>query len=307
MGQHRVIVDEYFKKLRGSAKLGNLRQHPPETITLSQHGLVDNRPLPPTKVTLTTPTLNQRQFIEFTLESVISQGYPYLEYVVQDGGSTDGTQKLLDEYQAARELTYRSSQDSGIAQAINRGFEGTRGEIMAYVNSDDLLLPGSLLTVVKWFASYPDIDVVYGHRILVDNHGYQTGRWILPPHHTRVMYWEDYVPQETLFWRRRIWDRVGGAVDESFQFAVDWDLILRFAQAGARFTRIPRFLGGFRVHESQKTSSQMTSVGIREVSRLLQRYHGYVPERREIERQVAIYVAEHHLYDFAYQHGALRH
>lgn len=296
--------EDVFERLRGHARLGNLRQHPPRAL----------RPIASAKcfsgcrvplVTVATPTLNQRRFIDFTLESVVSQGYPRLEYIVQDGGSTDGTQAILNEYQNAGELIYRSEPDSGIAQGINRGFCGSRGDIMAYLNSDDLLLPGCLATVVAWFNAHPDIDVVYGHRVLIDDYGHQIGRWILPPHDREVLKWEDYVPQETLFWRRGIWDRIGAGVDESFQFAVDWDLVLRFASAGARFSRIPRFLGAFRVHNAQKTMSQIDSIGQREVARILERIHGYVPTRREIAHKVAGYILKHHLYDWAYSHGFL--
>src|SRR5262249_23541680 len=144
--------------------------------------------------------------------------------------------------------------DEGQTQAINLGFQHTSGEIMAYLNSDDLLLPGSLAYVAGYMAAHPEVDVVYGHRILIDECDDEVARWVLPRHDDRVLTWANFVPQETLFWRRRIWERVGGTLDASFQFAMDWDLILRFREAGARFVRLPRFLGAFRVHARQKTS-----------------------------------------------------
>jgi glycosyltransferase involved in cell wall biosynthesis len=302
-----LTVAHFLETLRGHSRLGNLQQHPPATLRLplrfDQHNLLAKSP---PVVTIVTPTLNQRRFIEFTVESILGQSYPCLEYIVQDGGSTDGTIDVLEDYQAAGELTYHSAHDSGLAQAINRGLAVSHGEIMAYLNSDDLLLPGSVNFIVQWFLDHPEVDVVYGHRVLIDDFGYQIGRWILPPHDRRVMYWEDYIPQETLFWRRRIWDRVGAAIDETFQFAVDWDLILRFAEAGARFARVPRLLGAFRVHRGQKTVREMASVGQREVNRILRRYHGYVPASSEIDRKVAAYQLRHALYDWAYARGYLR-
>ena len=133
-----------------------------------------------------------------------------------------------------------------MAQAINRGFAHSTGDIMAYLNADDLLLPGSLNFVAAYFEAHPDIDVVYGHRVLIDADGAEIGRWVLPPHEDEVLSWADFVPQETLFWRRDMGERAGGAMDESFRFALDWDLLLRFRDAGARFVRLPRFLGAFR-------------------------------------------------------------
>ncbi|MBV9170556.1 MAG: glycosyltransferase [Chloroflexi bacterium] len=261
------------------------------------------QPSPAPSISLTTPTLNQRQFIEFTLESVLSQRYPNLQYTVQDGGSTDGTLELLEDYCNAGELVYRSASDRGLGQAINRGFAGSSGEIMGYLNSDDLLLPGALATIATWFSKHPNVDVVYGNRLLIDQLGFQIGRWILPPHDNQVLYWEDYIPQETLFWRRRMWERVGGRVDESFRFAVDWDLLIRFAEAGARFARIPRCLGAFRIHDAQKTTSQAETVGRQEIERILQRYHGYIPSDCEIDAKVAAFHLRHKFYDLAYARG----
>lgn len=88
---------------------------------------------------------------------------------------------------------------------------------MAWPNSDDLLLPGALSTVADYFARHPDVDVVYGDRLLIDRNGMEIGRWIMPGHDNTVLSWVDYIPQETLFWRRRIWDKTGAQVDESFR------------------------------------------------------------------------------------------
>src|SRR6202162_2378644 len=99
---------------------------------------------------------------------------------------------------------------------------------MAWLNSDDIMLPGALAYVATYFNQHPGIDVVYGHRILIHENDQQNGRWVMPGHNYDLLSWADYIPQETLFWRRRIWDKVGGRVDESFRFAMDWDLLVRF-------------------------------------------------------------------------------
>ena len=147
-----------------------------------------------------------------------------------------------------------SVRDRGQAHAINLGFRHATGDIMAYLNSDDLLLPGALNCVGRFFAAHPQVDVVYGNRIVINEHDQEVGRWILPPHCAEALIWNNYIPQETLFWRRRIWDKVGGRFDETLHSALDWDLWLRFHRAGARFHHLPRFLGAFRIHPLQKTS-----------------------------------------------------
>src|SRR5262249_49361824 len=155
------------------------------------------------------------------------------------------------------------------------------------------LLPGALQYVADYFARHPGVDVVYGQRVVIDENDAEIGRWVLPPHDDAVLSWADYVPQETLFWRRRIWDRVGGAMDQSFQFALDWDLLLRFRDAGARFVRLPRFLGAFRYHSQQKTSSQLATRGLTEMNRLRQRCHGRPVPFPEIARHLSGYFLRH--------------
>jgi GT2 family glycosyltransferase len=144
---------------------------------------------------------------------------------------------------------------------------------MAWLNSDDLLAPGALRFVAEYFAAHPEIDVLYGHRIIIDDDDRDVGRWIMPRHNPKTLEWIDYVPQETLFWRKRAWDLVGG-IDPSFHFALDWDLLARFQQAGCRTVRVPYFLGAFRVHAEQKTSQAIHTTGAEEMRRIRTRFHG---------------------------------
>ncbi|MEM8504541.1 MAG: glycosyltransferase [Cyanobacteria bacterium P01_D01_bin.1] len=247
-------------------------QQIPSPISLPKHYQTALLPVPdPPRISIVTPSYNQVDYIGQTIKSIIDQDYPNLEYFVQDGASLDGTQEVLKQY--TNQVTKIVSEpDSGQADAINRGFAHTSGEIMAWLNSDDLLLPGSLNYVANYFASHPKADVVYGHRILINRQDQQVGQWVLPSHSDTVLAWADYIPQETMFWRRTIWDKAGGYVDESFRFALDWDLVLRFRQAGAHFVRLPRFLGAFRVHPQQKTSA-WDEVGQAEMARLRERCH----------------------------------
>jgi GT2 family glycosyltransferase len=293
---HNRILSRLKSILR--PRLGVLRQYSPRELCpppLPAQQFA-NEELP--SVSIITPTFNQGDYIAKTICSVLDQGYPKLEYFVQDGGSTDDTKGVLEKY--GKELAgWNSQRDEGQAQAINFGFSRTSGEIMAWLNSDDLFLPGTLAHVAEFFVCNPDVDVVYGNRILIDENGMEIGRWIMPGHDQEVLSWIDYVPQETLFWRRSLWEKVGGRVDESFQFAMDWDLLLRFREAGGRFAHLPRFLGAFRVHGGQKTSAVLRTLGIQEMNRLRQRVLGRVPNDREIRKAVMPFLLRHIAVDLA--------
>jgi FkbM family methyltransferase len=281
-------------------RLGNLCQHSPVSLRFPGRYVPVTPAVDLPMISIVTPSLSQGLFIERTLQSVLEQDYPNLEYFVQDCCSTDETIGILKEYED-RLSGYQSCPDNGQSHAINLGFANTTGEIMAWLNSDDLLLPGSLAFIGDFFARHPKVDVIYGNRILVDENDLEIGRWILPGHDSEVLSWADYVPQETLFWRRSIWEKVGGQVDESFRFAMDWDLLIRFREAGARFVHIPRFQGAFRVHIQQKTSSVINSVGNLEMNRIRQRILGYVPDQREINKVIGPFLMRHVMMDLFFR------
>ena len=252
-------------------ELGVLRQYAPRPIRLERF---PSRPIQrdrcPT-ISMVTPAFNQGCTLNETIRSVLEQDYPGLEYAVVDGGSTDETKEVLAKFKS--NLAYCISEpDRGQADAIVKGFRHLQGEIMAYLNSDDLLMPGALSFVGQYFAAHPKIDVLYGHRIVVDENGAEVGRWILPRHDAQAIRHFDYVPQETLFWRRSIYEKVGG-VNPAFHFAMDWDLLLRFIAADARISRVPYFLACFRIHTAQKTHTLLSTVGEREKLHLLAREH----------------------------------
>ena len=309
--EQELALEEYCRVAREDGpwqwvtqQLGVLYQYPPVPFYVPEHYLrAATLPEPPT-ISIVTPMLNGAQFIRYTLESVLDQEYPALEYVVQDGGSTDDALTIVEQYRD-RLARINSERDTGMAQAINRGFQSATGEIMAYLNGDDLLLPGTLHVVAAYFAAHPEVDVVYGHRVLIDADHAEVGRWVLPRHQDDVLSWTDYVPQETLFWRRSIWEKVGGAMDESFRFALDWDLLLRFRDAGATFVRLPRFLGAFRVHGSQKTATELTGVGAEEILRIREREAGRPISTAEIRQRMEPYIRRHKVYHKMYRLGVL--
>lgn len=277
-----------------SPRLGMLRHHLPEPLRVPASYLRTTPSQDAPAVSIVTPSYEQGRYLERTIHSVLNQNYPRLEYIVQDGGSSDETGEVLERYDS--ELTrWASEPDDGQADAINRGFEHTRGEIMAYLNSDDLLMPGSIAYVANYFATHPDVDAVYGHRVLIDEHDRQIGSWVLPPHDGETLAVADYIPQETLFWRRDLWDRAGGRIDPSLRFALDWDLLLRFRDAGAKMVRLPRFLGAFRVHDEQKTTRQLEVCEAE--TRILQlRVLGRALSDEEIHARVQPFLRRHVLY-----------
>lgn len=283
--------------------LFKLRHHRPRPLNIPGRYCRIDAPHDGPSISIVTPSYNQAQFLGRTIDSVLSQGYPRLEYVVRDGGSTDNSTDVLRRYDGR--LTWVSERDDGQSDAINRGFLDSTGEVMAWLNSDDMLLPGTLAYVARFFAENPQVDVVYGHRVLIDQNDNEIGRWVVPPHDGDTLRWVDTVPQETMFWRRSLWERVGG-IDASFQFAMDWDLILRFLEADAKFVRLPRFLGAFRVHQDQKTLARAADLGRPEIRRLRERTLGHDPSKPQIAHRISGYLATHLILHTGYRLGLVR-
>ena len=272
----RQVVEKHWMQV------GVLRQYEPRAV------IWDRFPKPRLpvhrlpKVGIVTPSYNQAAFIESTMLSVLNQNYPKLRYVVQDGASRDQSAAIIARY-ADRLIHWESTRDEGQGDAIRRGFEHITDlgpdDVMAWLNSDDFITPRALRYVAEYFASHPEVDVIYGNRIIIDENDREIGRWVMPPHDPQTLEWIDYIPQETLFWRKRVWDLAGG-VDRTFQFALDWDLLMRFAAARARIVRLPYYLGCFRVHAHQKTSQHIHSIGNDEMTIIRNRLHpqGIDPE-----------------------------
>ncbi len=204
-----------------------------------------------------------------TVRSVLLQDYPNLEYIFLDGGSTDGTMAEVKPY-LARFAYWQSAPDGGQADAVQEGLKRASGDVMAYLNSDDLLAPGAVSRVVRFFERHPEVEAVYSHRVVIDEHDRVVSSWLLPPHSNYLILRWDFVPQETCFWRRSLFERAGN-VDPSMTFALDYDLFVRYMKAG-RFARLNTFLGAFRRHGSSKTVSQNETIGKAEVQVVMRRY-----------------------------------
>lgn len=233
------------------------------------------------RISIVVPSFNQGRFIGATLQSIIDQDYPNLELLVVDGLSTDNSLEVINKYKCHL-AWWVSEADSGQTQAINKGFSRSTGDIMAWINSDDLIAPGALHRVAEYFSQNTEAGVIYGDRILINQDSLEIGRWVLPNHSNRVLKWADFVPQETLYWSRKAWDCVGSRLDENFHFAMDWDFLLRLSAKGANILHLPLFMGLFRIHNEQKTSRQLFSIGQQEIQAIRFRELGFQPTKIQV-------------------------
>ena len=210
----------------------------------------DGQPWP--RVSIVTPSYNQGQFIEETIRSVLLQGYPHLEYAVIDGGSSDNTLDVLRRYQD--HLYWVSEPDRGQADAINKGLRMSQGEVLAYLNSDDTYLPGSIRLVASYFRAHPDVGMVYGDCQVVDAQGKVLG--LMRGHEFnlhRLIHRAEIIPQQAAFWRREAVEQVG-PFDTGLQYSMDYDFFVRVGRAFL-VVYIPQMLACFRMHGSSKTVS----------------------------------------------------
>ncbi len=205
------------------------------------------------RVTVVTPSLNQGHFLRQTIESVLTQDYPNLEYIIMDGGSTDDSAAIAAKYKGR--LQFISEPDSGQTNAINKGFRLASGEILAWLNSDDIYLPGAILKAVTALRANPNAGFVYGEGYLIDAAGEITQRF---PHTQpfdlwRLVHLSDYILQQTCFFRRSALNQIG-PLTESLRYGMDWDVLIRL---GARFPalHLPQYLACLREYPAAKTSS----------------------------------------------------
>jgi glycosyltransferase involved in cell wall biosynthesis len=216
-------------------------------------------------ISVVTPSLNQGEFIETAILSVLTQGSP-AEYVVVDGGSEDGTLEVVRRYGSRLEWT--SEPDRGQYDALNKGFARTTGEIMAWLNADDFYLPGCFAAVEDIFDRFPEVDWICGTMVAIANSRGQLVRVFNEPRLSKNAFlrgfnlpnrgWHGghFIPQESTFWRRSLWEEAGGRVDSSLSFAGDIELWSRFYRHSDLFG-VRAVLAAYRSHPTQKTSASM--------------------------------------------------
>ena len=220
-------------------------------------------------VSIVTPSFNQGKFLAETIESVISQSGDFcVDYVIVDGGSTDSSVDIIKKFDrllrqrewpvACRGITYRwlSEKDRGQSDALMKGFRMAEGELLAWLNSDDLYLPGALQTAALYFTAHPDTGLLYGDALYCDATGADIGRYRTEPFDFDKLAWFNFICQPSTFFRKDVFTQVGG-LDETLRFAMDFDLWLRI---GRRFpcSYLPRVLSTYRLHPDSKTVSDET-------------------------------------------------
>ncbi|MFB8790202.1 MAG: glycosyltransferase family 2 protein [Potamolinea sp.] len=202
------------------------------------------------RLSIVTPSYNQGKFLEATIRSVLLQGYPNLEYIIIDGGSTDHSLEIIKKYE--KYLFYWHSQkDRGQGDAINQGLEKSTGEILGWINSDDVYVQGTFSKIVKAFHSHPGYIVVHGDRILLNEIGDVTG-WIrLPSFDPKTCIYN--VCSETAFWQRSAMLEAG-LLNASLRFAIDLEFFCRLYKHG-KFLKLKEYLGYFRCYPENKSST----------------------------------------------------
>jgi glycosyltransferase involved in cell wall biosynthesis len=203
------------------------------------------------KFTIVTPSFNQGRFIRETILSVLSQEGVTLEYIIIDGGSQDNSVDVVKKF--ASQLAYWESQsDKGQANAINKGFARSTGEILGWLNSDDVFTPGALARVAATFEAHPEADVVYGDSSYMTENGVMFRTKKAKPFSIQHLRKFDFLFQPSTFFRRRIYETVG-PLDERYQSCMDYEYWLRMAEHGARFEKQASVLSQMRFHEDAKS------------------------------------------------------
>jgi glycosyltransferase involved in cell wall biosynthesis len=203
------------------------------------------------KVSIITPSYNQVQFLEETVQSVLSQDYPNIEYIIVDGGSKDGSVEIIQRY-SDRLAWWVSEADQGQTDALNKGFAHVTGEILAWINSDDTYLPGAVSEAVTFLQQNPDVGMVYGDANLIDENGQFLG--LFPASQTdyrRLMRGFVHIPQQSSFFRASLWRQVG-PLDPTIYFAMDYDLWVRLAKISLLVYH-PRLWANFRLQSQGKS------------------------------------------------------
>ena len=228
-----------------------------------------------TSIAIVTPSFNQGKYIRETIESILAQRVQNLEYIVIDGGSTDETVELLRGF--GTQIKWISEPDQGTGDAINKGFRSVGGEILGWLNSDDIYYEGALETVKTFFETHPDIDVVYGDADHIDENGsfiekYPTEPW------SWVRFREIcFISQPAAFFRRSALQKFG-ALDLHYPHCVDYELWIRWAKAGAKFEYLPKTLAATRLHAEAKTVAKRLACHA-DINNILRDHLGKVPQR----------------------------
>ncbi len=202
-------------------------------------------------VSIVTPSFNQARYLEETMQSVLQQDYENLEYIVVDGGSTDGSVEIIRRYENQL-AEWISEPDMGQTDAINKGFQLASGEIFAWLNSDDTYRPGGVRSAVRYLLDHPETGMVYGNAFYVDEEGNPTARYPAgPTDYVGLRRGINTIPQQAMFFRAKLWKMVG-PLDPTFFYAMDYDLWVRIA-AVTKIDFCDEYWADFRLHDDSKS------------------------------------------------------
>jgi glycosyltransferase involved in cell wall biosynthesis len=205
-------------------------------------------------VSIVTPSFNQADYLEETILSVLEQDYENLEYIVVDGGSTDGSIEIIQQY-ASQITSWVSETDMGQTDAINKGFSIASGDIFAWLNSDDTYRPGAILEAVNFLREHPEVGMMYGRAYYVDEQGSPVARYPAGlTSYQGLRRGVTTIPQQTMFFRSTLWEMVG-PLDPSFFYAMDYDLWVRIASV-THLAFHPVLMANFRLHGDSKSLTQ---------------------------------------------------
>jgi glycosyltransferase involved in cell wall biosynthesis len=211
--------------------------------------------MPEPSFAIVTPSYNTGPYVGATVRSVLDQQYSPLDYLVMDGGSMDETVDVLKSF--GPHVRWVSERDQGQSDAINRGFAQSRGDVLGWLNSDDTYAPGALRAAAEFLAAHPDVAMVYGDADFIDAAGRRIGRCqhiepVFSRH--RLLHYSDFIVQPAAFFRRSAFEAVGG-LDPSLNWAMDYDLWLKFAAAGFKVAYLPRVLANYRWLGASKSAA----------------------------------------------------
>jgi len=224
-------------------------------------------------ISIITPSFNQARYVERTIQSVLFQDIPDLEYFVIDGGSKDETLSILQRY--SKSLTFISEKDNGQADAVNKGLKRVTGDIIGWLNSDDIYYPDTLKKIKCYFANHPDVDVVYGEAYHIDQNDEVIDRYPTETWDISRLIKTCFIAQPTVFLRRKVLQKYG-YLNETLEYCLDYEYWLRLAGQGVRFGYLKEILAGSRLYPETKTCSAPLKAQ-REALQMLKNQIGYVP------------------------------
>ncbi len=222
------------------------------------------------KISIVTPNFNNGAYLESTIQSVLGQGYPNLEYIIIDGGSTDNSIEIINKYK--NQIHYFISEpDKGLYDAINKGFQQASGEIMGWLNSDDILLEKSLFKISKIFSTIPEASWITGIPVTIDKSGNEISRGHIS-HWSREMFLigkYKWLQQESTFWRKSLWDKAGSILNTDYKLASDFELWVRFFRFAKLYSCDTHF-AAFRKRPGEQLSSVKGNEYLEELEEILE-------------------------------------